>query len=202
MRPVMHRRRACAQRLGQPQPHAGVMIARRKMAAQRVGHRKVTALGIVNAHHRAQQTGPQMPVRLDKTRHADHTRAVDHRRRRCGDIARHGTDGAITHIAAREIAEGSVHGQHVGAAYQKLATRGQRTGLRRRAVAAGLRATRNTGYRQRGCRLEHVAAIAIECAHSCFLLVGLRMIRTIRSARARSNRPAFATAQRARSLTI
>ena len=69
-------------------------------------------------------------MRLDQSRHADHAAAVDHLGAGRGHVGGNRDDRAVAHmhVAARQIADARVHRQHVGAAHDELAARGQRAG--------------------------------------------------------------------------
>ena len=94
---------------------------------------------------------------IDESRHADQAAAVDHLRTGHVGVRADRDDGAIADadVAAREIAERLVHGQHVGATDRDVAAAGQRLG------AAGLgreRRRQATDRAQRGGALENGAA--------------------------------------------
>jgi hypothetical protein len=127
VRPVVHGGDAGAQRLREPKPDAAIAVLGRHVHAKPRRDGEVAALADIAAHVRTQQTGPQVPVRVDEARHADDAAAVDDlcivgidRAADCDDHA-----VADAHVAWHEVAETGVHGQHGGAADDEGAARRQ-----------------------------------------------------------------------------
>ena len=110
------------------EPHAAIAVFGRHEPAEPVADREISDRGNVGAHERPEQAGPQVPVRVDEARHADHAAAVDDLRLRRIDLGRDRDDRAVAHmhVAGREIGDLRVHGQHGGAADDELAARRQR----------------------------------------------------------------------------
>ena len=77
---------AGAQRFGDAEHARAVAVLRRHELAQAVAHREIAELVDVGADERPEQAGPQMPVRVDEARHADHAAAVDDLRLRRIDL--------------------------------------------------------------------------------------------------------------------
>jgi hypothetical protein len=107
-------------------------------------------------------------VRIDEPRHADHAAAVDRGRAGRGERLRHRHDRAIAHVdvAALEVTELRVHGEHGGAADHELAARRQRLHGRARTRRLRERASRDDSCRcESHSSLERRAAIHHGCMH-------------------------------------
>ncbi len=126
--PVMAGGDAGADRLGDAQPHALIAVFRRVVLADREGDREIGALGVVDAPQRAQEAGPEVPMRVDEAGHADRALAVDDLCARRGHVGADRDDDAVAHmdVANGKIAMGVVHRQYVGAAHHEFAARRQR----------------------------------------------------------------------------
>src|SRR5262249_22295494 len=118
---------------------------------------EVAALRIVDPDERPARGGPQVPVRVDEPRHADHAAAVERLRAARGEALRHRYDRAVAHVhvAALEVAELRIHGEYGGAADKEFSAGRQR--LRRTARAGCLGEEARWGHAGRGeaqCKLE------------------------------------------------
>ena len=105
VRPVMHRGHARAEGFGDAEPDAAVAVLGHHELAQPIAHREVADRIDIGAHERTEERRPQVPVRVDDARHADHAVCVDRSRPRI-EPRPDRDDRAVAHmhVAAREIA--------------------------------------------------------------------------------------------------
>ena len=139
------------------------------MPAETDRGREIPFLGIVGAYDHPQRRAPQMPVRIDKSRHHDHVARVNHLGAGGVDIGGDGNDRSIAHmhIGGRNIAKGGVHGQHLAAAHDEFTLGGKArryAGCRHRTLSPrGHGAQAQGGGKSTGQR-EDVTAIQFPAA--------------------------------------
>ena len=106
---------------------------------------------------------------VDEAGHADHAGRVEDGKPGRVDVLGHGDDGAVSHVhvAAREIADLGIDGQHGGAADDELAAGRQRpAGPRGEARLRAKQAGRCSGCRERGRRSENRSSIDSSLDHA------------------------------------
>ena len=122
VRPVVQRGDAGGERLGGAETNGAIAVLGTHQRAEARGHREVAERGNVGADVKAEQGVPQVEMGIDEAGNADHARAVDDLRGGRLDLLGDRDDGPVAdmHVAGCEVGHGGIHGEHGGAADERI----------------------------------------------------------------------------------